>query len=92
MYTDKVKVTGNDGGSPTGQVFFYLCSGTSSGCTPTTPGATQTAGTVRNNGATSSPATASLTSGAKYCFGAVYQGDTDYLSSSDTTTDQCFTA
>ncbi|HWC33724.1 MAG TPA: prepilin-type N-terminal cleavage/methylation domain-containing protein [Mycobacteriales bacterium] len=90
-YTDHVKVTGSDGGIPTGQVFFYLCANATTGCTATTPGAVKTTGTLDGTGAAASPASSALTAGKRYCFGAVYQGDTDYLSSADTTTDQCFT-
>jgi hypothetical protein len=92
-YTESATVTGNDGGTPTGQVVFYLCANTTSGCGPTVTGATQLPGNLNGGGVATSAQSANLTKNTHYCFAAVYQGDTNYLSSSDlTTTLQCFTA
>ena len=88
-WTERATVTGNDGGVPTGQVIFYLCSG-NAGCSSTAQGATALAGTLSNGVATSAQSVTLTTNGA-YCFAAVYQGSTDYTSSSDlSTTVQCF--
>jgi hypothetical protein len=88
-YTATVAVTGNDGGTPTGQVLFYLCANTTTGCTSSTVGATQLAGTLDASGAATSAETSNLSNNTNYCFGAVYQGDANYLSSNDAV-DRCF--
>ena len=85
--TDVARVTG-PGNTPTGQVQFYVCQG-STGCT--------TAGSVWSDTETLSAGTATsaqyipATAGS-YCFAAYYGGDSNYTASADTTTDQCFTA
>jgi large repetitive protein len=89
-FTPSATVTGADGGIPTGSVFFFLCSGTTTGCTSATPGALKSTGNLNSTGkAIASTTTARLTAGS-YCFAAYYQGDVDYAASSDTTIDQCF--
>lgn len=90
-YTDNVTVTAADGSVPTGTVAFYLCTNATTGCNSVSGTHLTPDGTVNaTTGAAASAQTASLTSGTNYCFAAVYSGTTDYLSSSDTTVDQCF--
>ena len=92
---DGATVTGNaGGGSPTGHVTFYEC-----GPTPTATDCTSTAhpvGSAVNVTAaahnTSTATSASFRPNALgfWCFAAVYSGDTNYTTSSDTTTTECF--
>lgn len=86
--SDTATVSGS-GTTPTGAVQFYLCSSATTGCNAST-GTLFDTETLTNGQAVSTgyiPANA-----GSYCFAAVYGGDTNYTSSSDTTADQCFTA
>jgi uncharacterized repeat protein (TIGR01451 family) len=102
---DSVKVTGNPTqGPPTGDVTFYVCSGTTTGCDPTSAGAQKLTGTpnpapltpATGTGADTSTATSpSFTPPApgNYCFAGVYTptaGTAIYFGSSDTSADECF--
>ncbi|HXW38888.1 MAG TPA: Ig domain-containing protein, partial [Acidimicrobiales bacterium] len=93
--TDSATVTGNaTGGSPTGTVKFYECGPTNSAQSCTSE-ANEVGGAVSvSAGAhdTSSATSATFTPGAEgtWCFAAVYSGSSDYLGSSDETTDECF--
>lgn len=90
--TDTATVTGAGGIQPSGTVTFYICANTTSGCTSGTQGATEVGtGTSLSSGQASS-ASYPVTSGSSYCFAAYYVGDSNYLGSSDTSSDQCFTA
>lgn len=93
---DTATVTGNATlGAPTGSVTFYECGPSPAGqactvqvnnvgTTALTPGSGDTS-TAR------SPAFVPTTAGI-YCFGAYYSGDSNYLNSNDTSTDECFQA
>ena len=94
--TDTATVTGNTTlGSPTGTVSFYEC-----GPTATPQPCTSTANPVGSGPVgfdTASGVTASATSvpftpdaGGYWCFAGYYSGDSNYSSSTDTTTDECF--
>ncbi len=94
--TDTATVTGNATlGSPTGTVSFYEC-----GPTATPQPCTSTANPVGSGPVgfdTASGVTASATSvpftpdaGGYWCFAGYYSGDSNYSSSSDSTTDECF--
>ena len=92
--TDHATVTGNAaGGSPTGTVAFFQC-GPTPVATPCTSMADQVGGAVvvtAGAGNTSTAASASFTpaSSGYWCYGAYYSGDSNYLTSSDTSTDEC---
>ena len=92
--TDKVTVTGNTTlGAPTGRVTFYECGPSPAGqpCTVQVGNVGTTAlmlGAGDSSTATS-PGFVPTTAGT-YCFGAYYSGDSQYLNSNDTTTDECF--
>jgi hypothetical protein len=93
--TDTAKVTGDSvGGSPTGTVTFYQCGPTvtPTACTstadPVGKAVTLTAGTHDTATATSSSFKATVT--GYWCFAAVYSGNFNYDSSSDTATGECF--
>ncbi len=91
--TDSAKVSGSSTPDPTGSVSFYEC-GPDSSAAPCSSGSWTLIGTGALNG-TSNPATVSSnsfkpTSTGYWCFTSTYPGDTNYLSSSDTTTDGCF--
>jgi hypothetical protein len=94
--TDGATVTGNQaGGSPTGSVTFYEC-GPTAAPEPCTSTADQVGSpvdvTANGDGLTSSAASASFTptSTGYWCFGGDYSGDSNYTSSADNTTDECF--
>jgi hypothetical protein len=95
-YTDTAVVTDPSGaGTPTGSVIFYLCSGSTTGCTQASPNQTQVA--LNATGAASvsmnTGKNGGLASGTQYCWAAYYQGDsTTYAGSNDSGTQQCFTA
>jgi hypothetical protein len=93
--TDGAVVTGNSAvGAPTGTVTFYEC-GATPNRTPCTSQAHEVGSPVSvttGGGDTSSAQSASFTPDdpGYYCFGAYYSGDSNYLPSSDTSTDECF--
>jgi len=80
--------------TPTGNIHFYVCPGDSSPCTPTATGSVDL-GTAAVSGS-GGVATADSTpyrppaTGA-YCFLGVYSGDSNYVSASDGSKDECFT-
>jgi parallel beta-helix repeat protein len=93
--TDLVAVTGNAGaGAPAGTVSFYACGPSTSPapCTSTTTAVGSpvhlTAGS--GNASTATSASFTPTSTGTWCFAGVYSGSSAYLTSSDTTTDECF--
>jgi hypothetical protein len=91
--TDSATVTGSVSGvDPTGTVSFYECGPDSSpvGCTTGTQFDTETLSGTSDPGTVTS---ASFTPDATgtWCFGAVYSGDPNYSTSSDESTDECFT-
>ena len=94
--TDTATVTGNStGGSPTGIVTFYSCysaSASPSSCNATSGsevgGATLTTGSNDTSSATS--ASTPVTQAGYYCFFATYGGNSNYASSSDNGTNECF--
>jgi hypothetical protein len=93
--TDTVAVTGNAaGGSPTGTVTFYACGETSTPmpCTSTSDpvGSAIHVAPGANNVSTGTSAPFTPTSPGYWCFAGDYFGSTDYLGSSDTSTDECF--
>jgi hypothetical protein len=91
---DMATVTGNAAlGAPTGSVTFYECgpSPSAQNCVDQvnivgTVALTQGA---NDESTATSPAFVPTTAGT-YCFGAYYSGDSNYLNSNDTTTDECF--
>ena len=94
--TDTATVTGNaTSGSPTGTVQFYEC-GPSASAAPCTSTAHAVGSPVAltagaNNTATASSVSFKPTAGGTWCFAGVYSGDSNYVGSSDTTIDECFT-
>ena len=90
--TDMATVAGASGIPPTGTVTFYICANTTSGCSSSTQGAMQVGTATSLSSGQASSASYPVTSGSSYCFAAYYGGDSNYLSSSDTSIDQCFTA
>jgi uncharacterized GH25 family protein len=93
--TDGAKVTGDSvGGSPTGTVTFYACGPTPAptACTSTAhrvgSAVTLVAGSHDTATATSSPFTAATT--GYWCFEAVYSGNFNYNSSTDSATAECY--
>jgi len=93
--TDQVAVTGNaTGGSPTGTVAFYVCGPTTT-ATPCTSTAVPVGSAVHvapgaGNASTATSASFTATAVGYWCFAGTYSGSTDYLASSDTSTDECF--
>jgi hypothetical protein len=94
--TDGATVTGDATfGSPTGSVTFYACGPTSTP-QPCTSTADQVGSpvnvTANGDGLTSSATSASFTptSTGYWCFAGDYSGDSNYASSADNTTDECF--
>jgi hypothetical protein len=88
---DGALVTGEGGITPTGSVHFYACPGSSSPCSPTSPGVTDlgsvgVSGSGNTASATSSDFTP-LTAGTS-CFLGVYSGDDHYPPASGG--DECF--
>ena len=92
--TDSATVTGSQSPDPTGSVAFYEC-----GPTPTPTPCTSASWTVFDNEALdgiSNPSTAvnsvpfTPTSAGYWCFAGVYSGDSNYGTSADSTTDECF--
>ena len=94
--TDSATVTGGAiGGSPTGTVSFYECGPTSSPtpCLSTADPVGNAVGVTAGSGNTSTANSVSFTptSTGYWCFAADYSGDSNYASSSDTSsTDECF--
>ncbi|MFZ0667615.1 MAG: hypothetical protein WAM97_17835 [Acidimicrobiales bacterium] len=93
--SDNASVTGNTvGGAPSGSVTFYECGPTSSPapCNSTAqavgPAVTLTAGAGDVSYASSANFTP--TAVGYWCFAAVYSSSTNYSSSSDTSTSECF--
>lgn len=86
--SDTATVAGT-GITPSGPVQFYLCTATTSGCNAST-------GTLFDTESLTNGQAASIgytpANAGSFCFAAVYGGDANYTSSSDTTADQCFTA
>jgi hypothetical protein len=96
--TDLATVTGsNTSENPSGDVTFYLCSGTTTGCSSTSNSVGT--GTLSGSGGVStatSPAvntSSSPLAAGNYCFGASWPGDTNYPGKlTDTVaTNECFT-
>ena len=93
--SDNAIVRGNlKRGSPTGTIMFYECGPTAS-AEPCTSQANRvgspvalTAGT--DNTASASSVSYSPSSAGYWCFAGYYSGDSNYLASSDTTTQECF--
>ena len=78
------------GANPSGTVKFYLCFGTTTGCTDLSPANQVGTATLNNSGNASYVAVAPTPPG-NYCFAVSYAGDAIYAGSVDTTsTDQCF--
>ncbi len=94
--TDEATVTGNTPvGPPTGTVTFYECgptaTPTSSCASGTQVGNPVTVATSGHSGtAASAPFTPPSNSSGYWCFRAVYNGDSNYLSSTDDSADECF--
>jgi IPT/TIG domain len=93
--TDGAVVTGNAvGGSPTGTVTFYECGATATAqsCTSQANQVGSPVALTAGAGNTSSANSVTFTphAGGYYCFGAYYSGDSNYGTSSDTSTDECF--
>ena len=93
--TDSAVVTGDDTfGSPTGTVSFYECGPTVSAtpCTSETDQVGTPVTVTAGDSDTSSASSVSFTptSTGYWCFAAQYSGDSNYGTSSDTTTDECF--
>ncbi len=93
--TDVATVTGNSiVGSPTGTVTFYECGPTASAqaCTSEANevGTAQTLAAGANDTSTATSASFSPGPSGEYCFAAYYSGDSNYGSSNDTTTEECF--
>ena len=93
--TDGAVVTGNSVvGAPTGTVTFYECGATANrtACTSQAHEVGSPVALTTGAGDTSSAGSASFTPAdpGYYCFGAYYSGDSNYLASSDTSTDECF--
>jgi hypothetical protein len=92
--TDTATVAGNSaGGSPTGTVSFYECGPGRSDCTSTANQVATAVSVTAGSGDTSTATSASFTptSTGIWCFAAVYSGDSNYSSSSDESSDECFT-
>ncbi len=90
--TDSASVTGSDGAvDPTGSVTFYECGPSETSCNSTTGTEFDAENLSIGNPAAASSASFLPTSAGKWCFAAVYSGDTNYTGSSDTTSDECFT-
>ena len=91
--TDQAKITGNSTPDPTGSVTFYEC-GPVSGPAPCTSATWNQYDSeslkVASNPTTVSSATFKPSSPGYWCFASAYSGDSNYLSSSDTTSDGCF--
>jgi hypothetical protein len=91
---DDVTVAGNiPGGAPLGSVTFYYCGpeATATSCTSTNNSAgsaSLSAGAGDASYASSPPIT--FSTAGTYCFAAVYTGSTNYTTSSDTATTECF--
>jgi uncharacterized repeat protein (TIGR01451 family) len=93
-WSDTATVTGNSTGkAPTGTVTFYLCktpegttctATTGNEATPTTPTRALTAGS--GNTSTSASITVTPSSAGRWCFSAVYGGNSKYFSAKDNTT------
>jgi hypothetical protein len=94
--SDQVTVTGNAaGGSPTGNVSFFVC-GPVTGPPGCATGGTAVGGPVpltggAGNTATASSVTFSPGSAGVWCFRAEYSGDTNYGPGSDGSSAECFT-
>jgi hypothetical protein len=91
--TDTATITGSSTPDPTGTVTFYEC-GPASTPAPCTSGS-WTEVSAQSLGGTSNPGTVVSSSfkpnaTGEWCFTSVYSGDSNYLSSSDTTSDGCF--
>jgi hypothetical protein len=93
--TDGAEVTGDSaGGSPTGSVSFYECGPTptakvcASKAKPVGSPVALTAGA--NDTATATSVAFTPTATGYWCFAGYYSGDRNYLTSADTTVDECF--
>jgi alpha-tubulin suppressor-like RCC1 family protein len=88
--TDSATVSGSVTSTPpTGRVSFYECGPNVTSCTTsgTLYDTESLAGSSNPEAVTSTPF--SPTSAGKWCFAAVYEGDSNYQSSSDTSTGEC---
>jgi len=94
--TDSATVTGNSaGGAPTGSVTFYVCGPTASaqGCTAVTNEVGSNAVTLGNptgDSATAKSVSFTPPSGGYWCFAAYYSGNSNYSSSNDLLSSECF--
>ncbi len=93
--TDNLTVTGNAaGGSPTGHASFYECGPTTlpTPCTSTAHAVGGPTAVVIGPNDTATASSTAFTPNATgwWCFAGDYAGDTNYNSSSDTSTDECF--
>jgi hypothetical protein len=92
--TDGAVVTGDSSGSPTGTVTFYECGPTPSptSCTSQANEVGTAVAVTAGAGDTATAQSASFTphTAGYYCFGAYYSGDSNYVASADTSTDECF--
>ena len=94
---DSVTVAQNFGNTvPSGTVTFYVCSNTTTGCTPANGtkliGSSPNPATLDNTGKASSPSYTPPSAG-NYCFAGVYTPTPGnfFAPSSDTSVDECFT-
>ncbi len=93
--SDSAVVTGNaTRSSPTGTVTFYVCGPTTTAepCTSQADQVGSSAGIAAGSNDSASASSASFTpsSAGYWCFAGYYSGDSNYLASSDTTTNECF--
>ena len=93
--SDGATVDGNStSGSPTGTVSFYECGPTlaPAACASTAHPVGGAVGVAAGANDTSTAGSASFTpiSTGYWCFAAVYSGDSNYGTSSDASTDECF--
>ncbi len=93
--TDAAKVTGTSvEGSPTGTVTFYQCGPTTTptACTSTADpvGKAVTVAAGAHDTATATSSSFKATATGYWCFAAVYSGNFNYDSSTDTATNECF--
>ena len=97
--SDNVTVTGltaASGPTPTGEVDFLVCPATSSPCTAGSSGVIDLGSVpVTDQGVAATAAVTSASFRAStvgdYCFAALYSGDANYTSASDSSNDGCFT-
>lgn len=92
--TDDITVTGVGSLTPTGSVTIYVCGpAATTGCDSGTGTLFGTAALTSNGSGSATATSASYhpTAAGSYCFAAYYGGSSSYNSSSDTSSDGCFT-